>query len=39
MKTAEEKKEAIIIDDEPLVRADLRFMLEKHPEINVAGIS
>ena len=35
MKTAEEKKEAIIIDDEPLVHADLRFMLEKHPEIKI----
>lgn len=30
-------KNALIIDDEPLVREDLKFLLQEHPEINVIG--
>ena len=31
------RKKAFIIDDEPLVRDDLRHMLRKHPEIHIEG--
>ena len=30
-------KKAIIVDDEPFVRDDLRHMLSKHPEIDIVG--
>ena len=33
----EKIKKAIIIDDEPLVRDDLRHLLEKHPQIKIIG--
>lgn len=32
-----ETLDSIIIDDEPLVRDDLRFLLNEHPEIRICG--
>ncbi len=31
------KKKAVIIDDEPFARDDLRYLLLQHPEIDVIG--